>query len=311
MSEGNKRRRVPWVALALSLLSAGVGHVYCGRMSKGLTLYFAWLLVPCCSIIAALGDPSPLGIALLLIPSVLVLVVYAYAAVDAWRTASRIGADYSLREYNRTAIYVLLLVVQITCSCGLVASVRGLVYEPFIIPSKSMSPTILAGDRVLARKWLSQEFFPHRGDLIVFRNPTSDGADRFMGRVIAVAGDEIEILGDRVTINGQELDRDRVPDEALADLGDRISGDVATEQNAGRRYLVSHGNGAEGENAKTEVRATVPKRHVFVMGDNRDRSRDSRHFGSIHANDVVGCVDYLVWPVQSWKRFGVLNGRSR
>jgi hypothetical protein len=54
-------RRVPWVALALSLLSAGVGHLYCGRIAKGLPLYFAWLLVPICITIAALLPPSPTG----------------------------------------------------------------------------------------------------------------------------------------------------------------------------------------------------------------------------------------------------------
>ena len=95
-------RRVPWVALALSFLSAGVGHLYCGRIAKGLPLYFAWLLVPLGITIAALLPPSPTSFVLLvLLPVVIVFIVYLYAAIDAWRLAYQIGSGYSLRDYNR------------------------------------------------------------------------------------------------------------------------------------------------------------------------------------------------------------------
>src|SRR5688572_9066060 len=95
-------RRVPWVALALSLLSAGVGHLYCGRIVKGLPLYFAWILVPLCCLIAVVLPPSATAlVALLLLPAVAVLGVYIYAAIDAWRLAYKTGSDYSLRDYNR------------------------------------------------------------------------------------------------------------------------------------------------------------------------------------------------------------------
>src|SRR4029078_13111314 len=164
-------RRIPWVALALSLLSAGVGHLYCGRIVKGLPLYFAWLLVPICITISALLPPSPTSFVLLvLLPVVVVLIVYLYAAIDAWRLAYQIGPGYSLRDYNRAAIYGLLIVVQLVYSIGLIAAVRGFVYEAFLIPSNRMSPTILRGDRFLARKLLTRDHVPERGDLIVYRN---------------------------------------------------------------------------------------------------------------------------------------------
>jgi len=151
-------RRVPWVALALSFLSAGVGHLYCGRIVKGLPLYFAWLLVPLGITIAALLPPSPTSFVLLvLLPVVIVFSVYLYAAMDAWRLAYQIGPGYSLRDYNRARIYWLLIVVQLVYAIGLIAGVRGFVYEAFVIPSSSMSPTILPGDRILARKLLMRE----------------------------------------------------------------------------------------------------------------------------------------------------------
>ena len=303
-------RRVPWVALALSFLSAGVGHLYCGRIAKGLPLYFAWLLVPLGITTAALSRPSATGLVLLvLLPVVTVVLVYLYAAIDAWRLAHQIGSDYSLRDYNRAAIYGLLIVVQMVFSIGLIAGVRGFVYEAFLIPASSMSPTILNGDRILARKLLPTHHFPERGDLIVFRNPTLSKADAFAKRVVAVAGDHIEIRGDRLLINGNELERNRVPDESLKFLGKQVSGQVAYEENSGHRYLVAYDDSSDAGPEQRDFEAMVPERHVFVLGDNRDRSKDSRHFGSIHIGDVVGYVDYVYWPSESWSRFGVVNDR--
>ncbi len=303
-------RRVPWVALALSFLSAGVGHLYCGRIAKGLPLYFAWLLVPLGITIAALLPPSPTSFVLLvLLPVVIVFIVYLYAAIDAWRLAYQIGSDYSLRDYNRAGVYWLLIVVQMVYSIGLIAGVRGFVYEAFVIPTSSMSPTILPGDRILARKLLTRDHVPKRGDLIVYRNPTPTGATKFIGRVVAVAGDHLEISGERLFINGNELERDRVPDESLKFLGEQVNGRVAFEENSGRRYLVAYGDSKDGGRAQGDFEATIPERHVFVLGDNRDRAKDSRHFGSIHLADIVGYVQYIYWPSESWSRFGVANDR--
>lgn len=303
-------RRIPWVALALSFLSAGVGHLYCGRIAKGLPLYFAWFLVPLCITITALVPPSPTALVLLvLLPAVAVLFVYGYAAMDAWRLAHQIGPGYSLRDYNRTAVYWLLIVVQLVYSIGLIAGVRGFVYEAFVIPANSMSPTILNGDRILARKLLPLHHVPQRGDLIVYRNPMPTGATSFVGRVVAVAGDQLEIRGERLIINGKELERDRVPEGSLKFLGIQVNGRVAFEENSGHRYLVTYGESKEGGRAPDDLDTTVPERHVFVLGDNRDRSKDSRDFGAIHWGDIVGYVEYVYWPSGSWSRFGVANDR--
>lgn len=303
-------RRIPWIALALSFLSAGVGHLYCGRIAKGLPLYFAWFLVPLGITIAALMPPSSTALVLLvLLPAVAVLIVYGYAAIDSWRLAYQIGPGYSLRDYNRAAVYSLLIVVQLVYSIGLITVVRGFVYEAFVIPVNSMSPTLLNGDRILARKLLPHDHVPQRGDLIVYRNPMPAGAAVFVGRVVAVAGDRLEIRGDRLFINGNPLVRDRVPEESLKFHGNQRDRQVAIEENSHRRYLVAYGEADDGGRARSDFDATIPARHVFVLGDNRDRSKDSRDFGSIHLGDIVGYVQYVFWPSESWSRFGSLNDR--
>lgn len=303
-------RRVPWIALALSLSSAGVGHMYCGRITKGLPLYFAWLLLPICLTIAALLPPSPtLFVALAVLPVVVIFILYLYAAMDSWRLASRIGSNHSLRDYNSAAIYALLIVVQIVYAVGLIAGVRSWVYEAFLIPSSSMSPTFLPGDRILVRKLLSHDHFPNRGDLIAYNNPTSTGATTFVGRVVAIAGDHLEIHGERVVINGKELERDRIPDERLSFLGDQLRGRVAMEVNSGHRYLVAYGDTSDGRQAPSDFEAIIPDHHAFVLADNRDRANDSRRFGTIRVTDILGYVEYIYWPSESWSRFGVASDR--
>ncbi len=301
-------RRVPWVALALSLLSAGVGHLYCGRITKGIPLYFAWGLVPLGIAVAAMVTPSRAALFLLVIlPVVAVIALYAYAAVDAWRLARRTGPEYALRDYNRTGLYVILIAVQLVYPIGLMAAVRGMVYEPFLVPASSMSPTIVHGDRILARKLRLPEPLPARGDLVVFRNPGTTGGHVFVKRVVAVAGDLIEIQADRLRINGEPLDRKSVP-PTPGDPPDRPNDDrVLYEENAGRRYRVRYADDPTLIASRRNLSLTVPDRHVFVIGDNRDRARDSRHFGPVHVNHVIGQVDYVYWPAGSWSRFGVVR----
>ena len=129
---------------------------------------------------------------------------------------------------------------------GLIAGVRRYVYEAFVIPVNSMSPTILAGDRILARKLLPRDFFPERGDMIVYRNPTSKGGTRFMGRVVARNFDSIQIRNETIVdvkLQSQPIEFGQVDSiefnssvnrgilskHLLGDIGGKIIDDSRTE----------------------------------------------------------------------------------
>lgn len=295
--------RFPWVALALSFLSSGVGHIYCGRIAKGLVFYSAKILLPLACLLAAFAQPSNgVFLGLILAPMAATALIFFYAAFDAHAIAKRIGPDYQLKQFNRTSLYWALILAQLAILVVLTWGIREHAYEAFVIPTSSMSPNILVGDRILVNKRPFRDGFPKRGDLVVFRAPPLEPSQAWIKRVIGVAGDEIVINGRNVEVNGQELKRTAT--ENVAAMSKQIKGQVHYESHAGRSYRVLAGNDAPRSNMN-EIKVTVPERRIFVMGDNRDRSRDSREFGSIDVGNIIGCVDYIYFPAETWSRLGV------
>ena len=298
--------RFPWVALALSFLSSGVGHIYCGRIVKGLVLYSARFLLPLLCILAAFLQPSNVVlIGLVLLPAAATILVFLYSPIDAFAIARRVEPGYRPKEYNRAGLYWLLIAMQLAYPVALTWGAREYVYEGFLIPSRNMSPNFLAGDRILVNKRPLRDGFPKRGDVVVFRAPSSDAPRTWIQRVIGVAGDRVVIKGRQIEVNGKKLQRERVPSESFAQIRQQVEGDVYDESLSGRRYQVAFAADDSDESAMNDVDVTVPDRSLFVVGDNRDRSRDSRAFGSIHAGDVIGYVDYIYYPAETWSRFGV------
>ncbi|MBW3546707.1 MAG: signal peptidase I [Actinobacteria bacterium] len=139
--------------------------------------------------------------------------------------------------------------------------------QAFFIPSLSMFPALNNGDRVLVNKLSYRLHEIHRGDLIVFERPSDDGSSQvkdLIKRVVALEGERIEARDGRVLIDGKAL-----PEPYLA----------PSVQTTNLEPLV------------------VPEGHVFVMGDNRDDSRDSRFFGPLPEELVIGRAFVKVWPL--------------
>lgn len=305
--------RFPWIALALSFLSPGVGHIYCGRIAKGLSLYSARFLLPLLCIVAASHNlPNGILLGLILLPAAVTVIIYLYAPIDAYAISKRVGADYRLKEYNRASLYWMLIAIQLAYPVALTWGVREYVYEAFLIPgAQAYDPNLVAGDRILVNKRPFRDGFPARGDLVVFGDPPAEMGRTWVERAVGVAGDEIAIKGREIKVNGKPLERDRVPTEAVAQLRDQVTGGVFDESLTGHRYRVLFDDDAFDSDSQDEINVTVPDRSIFVLGDNRDRSKDSRHIGSIHVSEVVGHVDYIFLPAETWSRFGVYRDHRR
>jgi signal peptidase I len=295
--------RSPWAAVALAMMAPGLGHVYAGEIVKGLAYFFGVLLfAPALAVAGKL--PASRGVLAAVILTVLAtLGLYLYSIVDAYRAARRRREHYQLRDYNRGIVYALFLLASPAYVVAAVLFLRSTSLEAFYLPTGSMAPTLLVGDHVLVTKLPQPIDVPERGDLLVFYNPENN-QQRWIKRVVALPGDKVATHGSDVFVNGKKLERDRVPAESLAAIRDQVKGDVFVESNGGRRYTILFAaDGKQEDFAEKEV----PAGCVFVLGDHRDNSRDSRDFGFVPLGNVLGQVRFIYFPAETWARFGVVQ----
>lgn len=286
----SNHRRNPFIAALLSLLSVGVGHIYCGRVVVGAVLFAIWLcLLPALLILSWL-EPSMLAfLTLFVAPGLLLLATYFASAVWAHRLAASMPTDYTLKDYNHPLVYTALILVGLIYPLSVAVATRSFLWEVFVIPTHSMDPTIQPGDRVLCnhRRFAIRPI--RRGDVVVFI-PNGFPNRRHIKRVVGVGGDRVLIRDGRVSVNGSQLKYDRKLDEAAdyRESLDDLEYDISFVKSA-----------SDVDFAEVEV----PKGHVFVLGDQRDNSIDSRQLGSIPELQILGRAEYR-YASNSWNRIG-------
>jgi signal peptidase I len=201
-----------------------------------------------------------------------------------------------------------------------VFSIRSSLADWNDVPSGSMKPTILEGDRVYVNKLaydlkvpfttrhLLQWANPNRGDIVVFYSPYDE--KRLVKRVIGLPGDVVELRNDNLILNGRRVSYQPFEGESLADLPstERASHIFATEQLPGRNHAVAAWPGIQARRDFGPVK--VPPNQYFMMGDNRDDSFDSRYYGPVERRRIVGrattavlSFDRAHYWLPRWHRF--------
>jgi signal peptidase I len=206
-----------------------------------------------------------------------------------------IGSLQSLMGTVVIAIFVITFIVQ-----------------AFQIPSESMENTLLVGDYLLVNKLcyggqgfggrgFGDELMPYqrieRGDIIVFHYPV-DPQQHFVKRVIGVPGDHLRMVSKKVLINGKPLDEPYVRfleprNNLFRDDFPRM--DIAAQRLEGDWWL-------EMRKLVVDGQLIIPEGHYFVMGDNRDNSDDSRYWGFVPRENIIGRPLVIYWSVQDWDR---------
>ena len=156
--------------------------------------------------------------------------------------------------------FLVILLISFALVFGFV---RPFVVEAFFIPSESMIPTLRVGDRVLVNKFIYRFAEPERGDIIVFES-VEGGSEDLIKRVVGVPGDRISVRSGKLLVNGESQ----------------------REPYVNRRF----------PDRSFYSPTKVPKDHVFVMGDNRANSRDSRFFGPVPEKKIEGEAFLRFWP---------------
>lgn len=183
---------------------------------------------------------------------------------------------------------------------GIVLLLRTFIFEPFQIPSKSMVPTLRVGDFILVSKSayglrlpvVRYKIFdlgsPERGDVVVFFPPHEERY--FIKRLIGLPGDEVRVVAGVVYINGEKM-----PQMAIDDTPDDDRSVIMREQLKGTSHQIQ--KRLSPTRLSLNFTAVVPEGHYFMMGDNRDNSSDSRVWGPVPADRIVGkaFARWLFW----------------
>lgn len=275
-----KKRRKPWLAALLSLLapSVALGQLYNGELKKFWSLIFLFNIV-------LIGLLLNLASSFFVFPIVLALFVSAwfYAVIDAGYSAYKLG-NIELRPYNRWWAYLGAWIIVAFVSKTSVFFLKQEFFEAFKIPSGAMRPTIEINDHIIVSKFGEAVSEVKRNDIVVFTlpdDPTTPEIDesrtRLIKRVIALPGDSIEVEGTSVILNDEPLQES---------------------------FVVWSRNGR-----KDFPRQTVPLQSVFLLGDNRDESKDSRYYDSpfVPIENILGRAEYVYWnSIERRDRIGTI-----
>lgn len=222
----------------------------------------------------------------------------------------RLSKSWWLQEWREWRTTLVLIALILSC--------RSVFVDWYQVPSGSMQPSILIGDRIFVDRRafdlrvpfttvsLARIGEPERGDIVVFWEPTT--GERLVKRLIGLPGDVLEMRGQKLTVNSQPLDYSflgKFPDAIKVEGGRGYEGAVFSEALPGHPHPVIFVS-PEGRGFDP---ITVPPDHYWMMGDNRDNSRDARFFGPVPRRLLAGRASRVIWSLGPgwewrWARFG-------
>ena len=205
-------------------------------------------------------------------------------------------------ENIKTLFYALIIAIVI----------RSLLIQPFYIPSSSMEPTLLVGDRLFVTKYsygYSKHSFPFsppllskrvmfnspkRGDVVVFKTPADNRTD-YIKRLIGLPGDRIQFIDSNLYLNNSEILKSKISDKDIIYCGDKTIQVFTFDEKLpnGKIYKTVYLKTFTYNNSDVFI---VPKNHYFFLGDNRDCSKDSRYLtsvGYVHKDNLVGKARFI------------------
>ena len=293
--------RKPLMAALMSLILPGFGQLYNGDVNRGLLIFIGFTLctIPLVVLIA-LFLPSSIMLPLLILATLAGIGLWIYGVGNAWQAAKKLG-KYTLQSWQMPGAYLLIfLTAMLFILPSMTQYVRNNLVASYNIPSGSMEPSVLRGDVLFAnRLYNCPQCYPVKpGDVAIFVYP-NNRTQHYIKRIIALPSDKIEIGQQQVFVNGLPLSRGKT--EPLDD--DKV---LVTEKLGEHEYQVQW----QASDNDDMIELTVPSGEVFVLGDNRSASNDSRKFGTVPLQDVVGKASQIWFSKGEdgvrWDRLGEL-----
>jgi len=231
----------------------------------------------------------------------------SYAGADKEEVISQAEKEPVIVEYAKSFFPVILIVLVL----------RSFLFEPFRIPSGSMIPTLKVGDFILVNKFnygvrlpvLDWKIFdvgePERGDVVVFRFPKDPAVD-YIKRVVGLPGDRIAYRAKNIYVNGERLENSMIGPYTETKDGMPLPGANKLMEKVNASF--SHEILIDSTRPSYNGEWIVPEGNYFVMGDNRDNSNDSRYWGTVPEENLVGQA-FMIWMNWNYDDGGVEWGR--
>lgn len=231
----------------------GMGQIYNGELIKGLSIFAIYIMTFVIGMSLTVYLPDKYLVVGVFLTLGIVLGIYVVSVVEAYKRSSKIGRHFAPKPYNKWYVYLAVWMIGSLLVTGVAyRHTRDNVIQLFKIPSESMQPAIMKGDRVIADMTAYWRMPPRRGDIVIFVY-RDDGSKFFMKRIAALPGDTVKLTD-------------------------------------GKEYTVPHGK-------------------VYVLGDNPEKSIDSRKFGAIPLRDVIAKVRQVCYSSAPqgvrWNRIGL------
>lgn len=257
------KKRKPITAAMLSIIVPGLGQIYNGQIIKGIVFFCVGFFLTPLLELAGLQFSFYGLICLITFPILFGL----FIAGEAFFTARRLK-EISVGPFDKWYYYLLIIVV----SLGFYFLTHDyfksniLAVKAYKISSRSMIPSLRIGDRIMVNLKYYEKNSLSKGDVVIYQRPQNQS--NFVGRIIATENDIIESRGKIIYVNGNALNEPFIQHE-----------DKEIINNKRDNFLP----------------VNVQKGSVFIMGDNRDDSYDSRFFGTVSLNQIKGKVAYVFW----------------
>lgn len=282
MSQPITKKRYGILAVFMSILSPGMGHLYAGHWKQAISFPLMLLLI-----MALMGWSRLIFLSSGMFTTMLIIgLFYLFVMVSSFLLA-RDEASHHLNASQKWYYYILFFAVVASINTVLM-DYRGKLFgfEPFSIPAQSMLPTLVVNDFLIVDTWAYSNSKPEPGDVVVFKYPR-DPKIKYVKRVVGKSGDHMAYYDKVLYVNNKPLHREFV--------GPYNASYLPTEL---KEYKETIGNKVYGialmpSRVAIDAEYIVPEGHYFVMGDNRDNSNDSRYWGVLPHDYLYGKAEYI------------------
>jgi len=270
----------PLIAVMLSFIFGGLGQIYAGRIIRGILFFcIPFIIVIPGFLYYAVNPNSRINIYLLGCAFIILFAYGIFVIIDAYRCAKAYNVKNnlirSITAGKRVLIILGILFIMFIFNPSdiiawpLARYIKSNVMEAYKIPSGTMTPALMVGDRIFADKGIYKKTEPKRGDVVIFTSPF-DPKINFVKRIAGLPGETIEIKDGKVIMNGIAI----------------------TEPEAFKRIYYYN----RGDYAKVGQPVKIPSDSYFVLGDNSANSKDSRYFGLIPRKSLRGKAYKIIYP---------------